>query len=109
MALGFEFLADDLTGGFGEFLVLDIIEYFFEESVNDQFLSRFLRNASSEHVEDFVILDLARGGSVAAFYIVGFDLQAREGVGLCRIAQQEVSVCLVGIRLLRAVIDFDQS
>lgn len=67
------------------------------------------RDAACPHVEEFVRIEPSDGRAVAAFHIIGIDLQLRPGIGLGGVADQQVVVGLVGLRLLRVRDDPDQA
>ena len=78
-----------------------------EEAAHDHPLRRDPVKAARHQVEELGAVDLADRGAVRAAHVVGLDLEPRDrgrlGVG----REQQVAVLLVGVGLLRALVDAD--
>ena len=82
---------------------------FFEESIDEEFPGKGLGNASCSHIEELLGINLASSGTMRAFDVIGEDFQPREGVSFSRVIQKEVSIGLIGIRLLGIFGHFDHA
>ena len=65
-------------------------------------------DAARLQIEDVLRHDLRDGRAVGAAHVVGGDLEIRDRVGARLAAEDEVAVLLVGVGLLRALVDLDQ-
>ena len=101
-------MAEHLADRFGGLVVPDLAEDFLEEALREQFLGDGERDAAGAQVEKLGGVDLAGRRAVRALHVVGFDLEAREGVGLRVRREQEVAVGLVGVGALGVGGDLDQ-
>ena len=89
--------------------VVEAREGVFEESLHDELTGVVVVDAASFEVEEFFVADGATGAAVAAFDLVGVDLETRHGVGLGFLAVDEVAAGLVGVGEVRAFVDGDES
>ena len=81
----------------------------FKEALDDELAGVVIVNAAGFEVEEFFVADGAAGAAVAAFDLVGIDLETGHGVGLGFLAVDEVAAGLVGVGEVRAFIDGDES
>ena len=65
------------------------------------------RDAARAQIEQRVVVQVAGGRAVAAFHVVGIDLQLRLGVDLRLVGQQQCLAELMAVRLLRVLVDHD--
>src|SRR4026209_2793213 len=70
-----------------------------EESFNDELLGLRQRDAPRAQIEERLFLQLTHRCAVGATDVVGEDLQAGDGVGAGALAEDEVAIGLVAIRL----------
>ena len=89
--------------------VVEAREGVFEESLHDELTGVVVVDAASFEVEEFFVADGATGAAVAAFDLVGVDLETRHGVGLGFLAVDEVAAGLVGVGEVGAFIDGDET
>src|SRR5579871_4731645 len=74
----------------------------------EQKLARFrLGNTARTKVEQSVLFDLANGRAMGALHVVGVDLKLRFRVDLRIIGKQKVPVGLLGVSVLRVLVDND--
>jgi len=85
----------------------DRLDGFFEEGADQHDAGGFGGNAAAAEVEQLFGVDFADGGAVAAFAVVGVDLQLRLAVHLGVWAEQQGLVHLVAVGLLGSAGDFD--
>src|SRR5690349_5748024 len=85
----------------------DAAEHVLEEPAHDHPLRRRPVEAAGHQVEELGAVDLADGRAVRAAHVVGLDLEAGDRRRLRVRREQQVAVLLVGVRLLRALVDPD--
>jgi hypothetical protein len=78
-----------------------------KETVDDKAPAIGLSNAACLHVKEFA--DLTRGCAMGASDIVGLNFQTGHRICFCLIAEHEVTHFLVGVRLVRARLDLDET
>src|SRR5262245_55005901 len=89
-------------------LELDPVEHVLEEAAHDQPLGLGPRQPARHQVEELLAVDLAERGAVGAAHVVRHDLEARDRVRVRLRREQQVAVLLVGVRLLRVLLDPDR-
>ena len=78
----------------------DAIENLLEEATHNH-ANRFPASETAGHgVKNQFLVDLAGRRTVGATHVVGFDLQARNGIRSGMIAEQQIIVALVAVRFL---------
>ena len=77
------------------------------KSHEQQAARRFFVDAAGAQVEERVFLDLADGGAVRAFHVVGVNFELRLGVDLRAVGKQQVAIGLLGVGLLRVLVHDD--
>src|SRR6185295_2408994 len=112
-------LTDDLAAGQAgeeEFLEIaadrldaDPLDELAREGVGQEALRRLFPNTAGTEVEDRVLVELADGRAVGAPDVVGVDLELWIGIRDRFGREQQVAVRLLGVRLLRALVNVDQS
>src|SRR5690625_1310383 len=80
-----------------------------EEAGHQHMLGQFGRQATAHEVEPLVLRHRSGGGAVRAAHVVGAYLQLRDRDGLGLLVEQKVTVRLVGVGLLRALVDDDDA
>ena len=88
-------------------LVLDRVHRLGQERADQDRARRLLRDAAAAQVEQLVGVQLADRGAVAAFHVVGINLELRLAVDLGVAAEQQRLVHLIAVGLLRDPRDLD--
>src|SRR5690625_915035 len=96
----------DVLGDLGQ---RDAAHDLVEEAGHQHMLGQFGRQATAHEVEPLVLRHRSGGGAVRAAHVVGADLQLRDRDGLGLLVEQKVTVRLVGVGLLRALVDDDDA
>ena len=86
---------------------LHAVEALAGKGVEQQVARRGLVDAARAQVEELLLLDLADGGAVRAFHVVGVNLELRLGVDARVVGEQQVAVGLLGVGLLRVLVHDD--
>src|SRR5262245_42550086 len=86
---------------------LDPVEHVLEEPAHDQPLRLRASEAARHQVEELFAVDLAERRAVRAADVVRHDLEPGDRVRVRLVGEQQVAVLLVGVRLLRALLDAD--
>ena len=81
--------------------MLDALHRLADEGLDQQRLGFLGRNAARLEVEQQVLVEVARGGAVAALHVVGEDFELRLVVGLGGLRQQQRVRRHLGVGLLR--------
>ena len=92
-----------------ESCVVDAMEEAVEKSVHDEAASGVSLDATSLHVEEFLLAYRAVRGSVGAADFVVEDFQAGHGVRIGIIAEDEVANFLIGVSAFGSGFDFDET
>ena len=92
-----------------EIFILKSLQHSSEEATNDELCRLLRRNAAGHHVEEFVLIEFAGSRAMSAADIIGKDLKSGHGVGLRLIAEHEVADLLIGVGLVRVLLDLDQA
>ena len=71
-----EFVFDQSVHQFGNSRMIETVDDFIKESADEKLFRDGRRDSAREEIEHLVFPDLAGGGAVAAFHVVGEDLQA---------------------------------
>src|SRR6266487_1909878 len=100
---GLEGLGDGLADG----LQLDPVENVGEEPAHDQALRLAAGDPARHRVEELVAVDRADRGTVGAANVVCLDLETGDRIGVRLLGEDQVAILLVGIRLLRVLLDLD--
>ena len=100
---------DELTETFSEFLAINFFNDLFKEAKDHELHGGAARDATLHHIKEFIGVEISGGRAVRTFDVIGEDFKSREGVGLRGGIEQKISVGLVGVGLLRALSDFDES
>src|SRR5918995_4228506 len=80
-----------------------------EEPFDDQVLRLRSWQSARLQIEEMLLFDLGDRCAVRAAHVIGGDLQIRYRIGARRPAEDEVAILLVGVGLLRALLDLDQT
>src|SRR4051812_11510873 len=88
-------------------LELDPVEDLLVEAAHDQPLGLTPREPAGHAVEELVAVDLADRRPVRAAHVIRLDLEARDGVGVRLIGEEQVAVLLIGVCLLGVLGDAD--
>src|SRR3954447_2934292 len=102
-----EFLEQDPLERVPQCRYLDAVHNVLREGVGQQTASVTLVDAARLHVEQRLGVELADGGAVGAFDVVGPDLKLGLGVDDGLVGQHEVLVGLLGVGLLRILANND--
>ena len=81
--------------------MLDRLDHFGGERLDQQRLRLLFRNAAGHQIEFELVVERAGGGAVAALDVVGKDLELRLAVGLRAVGQQQRARHHLGVGLLR--------
>ena len=85
--------------------LLHTLEAFACEREQQEFSSGNFIDAAGTQVKKGILVDLANGGAVRAFHIVGKYLKLWLGVDLRIVREKQVAVCLLRVRLLRVLVN----
>ena len=81
---------------------LEALDELGHEALHDQALGLVVEEAARAQVEDLLGIDLGDCRRVRAADVVGQDLQARDGIGVGLLGDQQVAALLEGVDALRA-------
>ena len=93
---------DHIINGHMQAVNLDVVTDFSGKGIHQQHSSVGLTDTTLTHVEHGLLVELAGGGAVRAFHIVGIDFQEGLGINLGCGSQDDVGIVLLGIGLLRS-------
>src|SRR5208283_4202449 len=92
-----------------QFFAFEAVQHLLEKPEDEKLVGALAWDAPRKQVELLLGVDPAGRGAVGAPDVVCLNLEAGKGIGLCLVAQHQVAVALVGVRLLRVLIDDDES
>src|SRR6202522_439407 len=72
-----------------------------------QLACRGLVDAARAQIKQSVLLNLTNGRTMRTLHVVGINFQLRLGVDLRIVGEQQITICLLGISLLRVLVDND--
>src|SRR5439155_3037762 len=93
--------------GVADRLQIDTVEDVLEEAAHDQPLSLRARETARHEVEELLAIDLPERRPVGTADVVRKDLEPGNRVRVRGLREQEVAVLLVGVGLLRVLLDAD--
>ena len=94
---------------FFHLLVAEAFDDFHRETTSDELAGSDRVDAAGAEVEDLLLADLRAGAAVRALDVVGVDFKTGHRVGLGVGAHEQVAAGLVGVGVVRAFIDEDQT
>ena len=94
--------ADSGTERLAQGLVLDALDRLADEGLNQKGAGFRFRDAAGFEIEQKLVVDLARGRTMAADHVVGENLKLGLGIELGRLGQKQRSRHLLAVGLLRA-------
>ena len=77
--------------------VIEALDYFVEESGNEEALGDLRGNSAGAKIKKFVFVDLARGCAMGATDVVRQDFEARHRISFGVIAEEKVANLLIGV------------
>ena len=73
------------------------VQHFGRKGYHLQFAGLSLRDAAAAQVKEFVRVQPAKGGAVAALDVIGINLQLRQALRTASVTQKQVMVLLIGL------------
>src|SRR5262249_17147161 len=88
-------------------LLLHSIQAFIGKGKQQKFARRRFVDAARAKIEESRVFELTDGCAMRSLHIVGVNLELRLGVDLPVVREQQVAIGLLGIGLLRVLVDDD--